>query len=103
MIEWLKLRDCDWHALGSKPTRAILLCPWKDTFPYLAIWASSSKLQLYLYKTKKTKIKIKFYRRAILCHLQDQIGIIAGSLYYCLRRFPVSQEDKYRDKMTMNK
>ena len=27
--EWLKRRDCDEHGLGSKPTRAILLCPWK--------------------------------------------------------------------------
>ena len=29
MVEWLKRLDCDRHGLGSKPTRAILLCPWK--------------------------------------------------------------------------
>ena len=29
VIEWLKRRDRDRHGLGSKPTRAILLCPWE--------------------------------------------------------------------------
>ena len=29
MVEWLECRDCDRHGLGSKPTRAILLCPWE--------------------------------------------------------------------------
>ena len=24
-----RLRDCDRHGLGLKPTRIILLCPWK--------------------------------------------------------------------------
>ena len=27
VIEWLKLRDCDQHGLGSKLTQAIRLCP----------------------------------------------------------------------------
>ena len=27
MVEWLKRRDYDRNALGSKPNRAILLCP----------------------------------------------------------------------------
>ena len=30
--EWLKHRDRDQHGLGSKPTRAILLCPWERHF-----------------------------------------------------------------------
>ena len=29
MVEWLKCWDCDRHGLGSKPTCAILLCPWE--------------------------------------------------------------------------
>ena len=29
MVECLERRDCDRHGFGSKPTRAILLCPWK--------------------------------------------------------------------------
>ena len=38
MVECLKHRTDDQHGLGSKPTCAILLCPWKDTlrhFPLL--------------------------------------------------------------------
>ena len=29
MVEWLKHRTDDQHGLGSKPTCAILLCPWE--------------------------------------------------------------------------
>ena len=29
VVEWLKRRAYDQHALGSKPTRAILLFPWE--------------------------------------------------------------------------
>ena len=32
VVEWLKRRDCDRHGLGSKPTRATLLCPWERHF-----------------------------------------------------------------------
>ena len=28
VVEWLECRDCDRHGPGSKPSRAILLCPW---------------------------------------------------------------------------
>ena len=31
-------------------------------------------------------------------HLRKQIGVIAYPMYYHLRRFPASQENKYRDK-----
>ena len=31
MVEWLKHRADDQHGLGSKPSRAILLCSWEDT------------------------------------------------------------------------
>ena len=31
VVEWLKCRARDQHGLGSKPTRAILLCPCEDT------------------------------------------------------------------------
>ena len=36
MVEWLKRRNCDRHGLGSKPTRAILLCPWEKHFSALS-------------------------------------------------------------------
>ena len=34
MVEWLERCDCDCdqHGFGSKPTRAILLCPWERHF-----------------------------------------------------------------------
>ena len=32
VVEWLKRRTRDQHGLGSKPTRAILLCPWEKHF-----------------------------------------------------------------------
>ena len=36
MVEWLERRACDQHGLGSKPTRAILLCPWERHFTALS-------------------------------------------------------------------
>ena len=35
VVEWLKCRAHDQHGLGSKPTRAILLCPWERHFTAL--------------------------------------------------------------------
>ena len=32
VVEWLKRRDQNRHGLGSKPTRALLLCPWERHF-----------------------------------------------------------------------
>ena len=32
MVEWLKRRTRNQHGLGSKPTRAILLCSWERHF-----------------------------------------------------------------------
>ena len=29
VVEWLKRPECDRHGLASKPTCAILLCPWE--------------------------------------------------------------------------
>ena len=36
VVEWLMRRVCDQHGLGSKPTRAILLCPWERHFTALS-------------------------------------------------------------------
>ena len=49
MVKWLKHCAYDQHGLGSKPTQAIMLCPWKDTLWHLVVSASSYKLQSYLY------------------------------------------------------
>ena len=41
VVEWLKRRARDQHRLGSKPTRAILLCPWERHFTALSpAWCS---------------------------------------------------------------
>ena len=41
MVEWLKGQARDQHGLGSKPTHAILLCPWERHFMahFLAWWS----------------------------------------------------------------
>ena len=36
VVEWLKHRTDDQHGLGSKPTQAILLCPWERHFTALS-------------------------------------------------------------------
>ena len=41
VVEWLKRRARDQHGLGSKPTFAILLCPWERYFTVLSpVWWS---------------------------------------------------------------
>ena len=37
MVEWLRRRAYDQHGLGSKPTRAILWCPWEKHFTALPL------------------------------------------------------------------
>ena len=53
VVEWLERRVYDQHDRGSKPTRSILLCPWKRHFTALSsclvVLASNSKLKSYLY------------------------------------------------------
>ena len=43
VIEWLQHRGCDRHGLGSKPTRAFLLCPWERHFTALSLFGSLGK------------------------------------------------------------
>ena len=39
VVEWLKHRTDDQYGLGSKPTCAILLCPWERHFTALSpVW-----------------------------------------------------------------
>ena len=49
MVEWLVRRDSDRQSLGSKPTRVILWCPWKQHLAALSLLDSlgnSSKFEL---------------------------------------------------------
>ena len=72
-VDGLERRDCDRHGLRSKPTRAILLCPWGKTlygtFLCLLVLANSSEFQLYLKRT------------AISWHLWKRVGVIAYPTY----------------------
>ena len=36
VVDWLERLTHDQHGLGSKPTRAILLCPWERHFTALS-------------------------------------------------------------------
>ena len=54
VVEWLKRRTYDRHGPGSKPTCAILLCPWERHFTALSpVWWSWQALLNY------SKISIK--------------------------------------------
>ena len=48
VVEWLKRHAYDQHGLGSKPTRAILLCPRERHFTALspAWWSRQAVLNL---------------------------------------------------------
>ena len=54
MVEWLKHRTDDQHGLGSKPTCAILLCPWERHFAALspAWWSWQAVLNYSNISTK---------------------------------------------------
>ena len=43
VVEWLKRRTDDQHGLGSKPTCAILLCPWERHFTALSLLGGLDK------------------------------------------------------------
>ena len=43
VVEWLKHRTDDQHGLGSKPTCAILLCPWEIHFTALFLLGGPGK------------------------------------------------------------
>ena len=94
VVKWLKRRARNQHGLGSKPTRAILLCPWERHFT-----AHSPAWWFWQAVLNYSHISIK---------LQADSNILASPeagrgncLPYilALRRFPASQEDKYRDKI----
>ena len=84
----------DRHSLGSKPTRAILLCPWERHFTALSpAWWSWQAV------VNKSHISIKISSGQQYFGTSSSRSENCLSTYIvCLRRFPASQEDKYRDK-----
>ena len=43
VVEWLERRAREQHGLSSKPTRAILLCPWERHFTPLSLLGGLGK------------------------------------------------------------
>ena len=94
VVEWLKRRAHDQHDLGSKSTRAILLCPWERHFTALspAWWSWQTVLNFNL-----ISIKLQVDSNILI---SPEAGR-SNCLPYVLapHRFPASREDKYRDKI----
>ena len=73
VVKWLKHRTDNQHDLGSKPTCAILLCPWERHFTALspAWWSWQAALN---YSNISTKLQASW-------HLRKQVGVIAYPMY----------------------
>ena len=104
MGEWLKHCDCDQHSRGSKPIRAILLCPWERHFSTLTpAWWSWQAVLNFSHISIKLKKQNTFNWTAISWCLQKQVRVIACPIYWHLCHFPASQKDKYRVKIIKKK
>ena len=63
-----KCRNCDRHSFGSKPTRAILLCPWERHFTALSPACRSWQAVLnFSHISKKTKKQNKIISNGWQC------------------------------------
>ena len=63
VVKWLESSDCDRHGLGSKPTRAILLCPWERHFTILTpAWWSGQAVPNFRHIFPKLKNQNKKFR-----------------------------------------
>ena len=76
MVEWLKRRARDQHGLGSKPTRAIQLCPWERHFtPLSPAWWSWQAVLNY------SHISIKLLADSNILASPEEVGVIAYPMY----------------------
>ena len=74
VVEWLKRRTRDRHGLGSKPTCAILLCPWERHYMALspAWWSwqagetSGNRLSREIKRTNANKVESRILRLNVL-------------------------------------
>ena len=73
VVEWLKRQAHDQHGLASKPTHAILLCPWERHFMALspAWWSCQAILN---YSHTSIKLQVLNYSH-ISIKLQQYLGI----------------------------
>ena len=76
VVEWLKRRARDQHGLGSKPTRAILLCPWEKHFTALSpAWWSWQAILNY------SHISIKLQAESNILASPEAGQVIAYPMY----------------------
>ena len=84
VIEWLERCDCDRLGIGSKPFRAIWLCPWERHFTALspAWWSWQVVLNFSHISIKLKKQNKKFRSDSInIMASSKQIGVIAYPMY----------------------
>ena len=76
MVEWLKYCAYDQHGNGSKPTCAILLCPWERHFTALfpAWWSWQEALNY-------SHISITLQADNNILASSKQVGVIAYPTY----------------------
>ena len=76
VVEWLERRAYDQHDLGSKPARAILLCPRERHFTARspAWWSWQAVLNF-------SHILLNYKRTAISWYLRKQVGVNAYPMY----------------------
>ena len=72
MVEWLKRHAHNQHGVGSKPTRAILLCLWERHITALspAWWSWQAVLNF-------SHISSKLQADSNILALRKQVGVIA--------------------------
>ena len=101
VVEWLERRAYNQHGRGSKPTCAILLCSWERHFAAIfPPWQSWQAVLTFSHISIKLKNKLKISSGQQYHGISFEAGLDNCLLYEeRLRRFPASQEDKYRDKI----
>ena len=107
MVELLKRRARDQHGLGSKPTRAILLCPWERHFTaHSPAWWSWQAVLNYSHISIKLQAdsNILVFPEAGWGNCLSYVLVpCIGILYLRTMYFPANEENKYRDKIKIKK
>ena len=75
-VHRLECQGCDRDGFGSKPTRAVLLCPWERHFmAFSPAWWSWRAVLSFIHIAKT------FQAAAISSHLRKQVVVIAYPMF----------------------
>ena len=95
--------DCDWQDRYSKSTHAILLCPLEKYFLVLFLVRGSWQTMINFSDISNKNQNKKFQRDSNVLAFQkagrDNWLTVTICILY-IRRFPESQKDKHRNKIT---